>query len=116
MARSGLGDGTAGKSVQPTMVIDPLTINSAAKQAVKQTQSKTSYMQQQESGSTSVKTMKTPSKTGSVADAKEAMLPRQEKDDVAGAVNGVSANIEGYRRISKRRYVARGSSPLLLGR
>lgn len=115
MARSGLGDGTAGQSTQPTMIIDPLSINTAAKQSA-QTQTKTviSNMQQQETGSTSAKTMKTSSKTGSVEDAKDAMLPRQEKDDVAGAVNGISANIDGYRRINKRRYVARGSSPTLL--
>jgi len=111
MVRSGLGDGTAGKSTQPIMVLDPMAIKTPAKQAAQQA---TSNMQQQASGSSSVKTMKTSNKTGSVADAKDAMLPRQEKDDVAGAVNGVGANIDGYRRISKRRYVARGSSPSLL--
>ena len=111
MARSGLGDGTAGKSTAPVMVLDPMAIKSPAKQAAQKT---TSNMQAQASGSSSAKTMKTSSGSGSVASAKDAMLPRQEEDDVAGAVNGVSANIDGYRRINKRRYVARGSSPSLL--
>jgi hypothetical protein len=112
MARSGLGDGTAGKSTTPVMVLDPMAIKTPAKQAAQKT---TSNMQAQASGSSSAKTMTTSkgSGSGSVADAKDAMLPRQEKDDVAGAVNGVSANIDGYKRINKRRYVARGSSPTL---
>lgn len=110
MARSGLGDGTAGKSTTPVMVLDPMAIKTPAKQAAQKT---TSNMQAQASGSSSAKTMTTSKGSGSVADAKDAMLPRQEKDDVAGAVNGVSANIDGYRRINKRRYVARGSTPTL---
>lgn len=112
MARSGLGDGTAGKSTTPVMVQDPMAIKSPAAQAA---QKVTSNMQQQAQGSSSAKTMTTAKGGGgTVSEAKSSMLPRQEKDDLAGTVNGVSANIDGYKRINKRRYAARGSSPTLL--
>lgn len=112
MARSGLGDGTAGKSTTPVMISDPMAIKSPAAQAA---QKVTSNMQQQAQGSSSAKTMRTAKGGGgSVDEAKSAMLPRQEKDDMAGTVNGVSANIDGYRRINKRRYMARGARPSLL--
>jgi len=112
MARSGLGDGTAGKSTTPVMIQDPMAIKSPAAQAA---QKVTSNMQQQAQGSSSAKTMTTAKGGGgTVGEAKSAMLPRQEKDAMAGTVNGVSANIDGYRRINKRRYTARGAKPSLL--
>ena len=112
MAESGLGDGTGGKPAK-VQVIDPMSIKSPAKAAAQKT---TSYMQAQASGSSGAKTLSS-SKSDSavVSDAKDAMLPRQEEEAVAGVVNGVGAFIDGYKRINKRRYTARGARPSLLG-
>ena len=113
MAESGLGDGTAGKPVK-VQVLDPMAIKSPAKAAAEQTKA-TSYMQSQASGSSGAKSLTSSGDSGAVSDAKNSMLPRQEEDAVAGVVIGVSAYIDGYKRINKRRYTARGSRPSLLG-
>ncbi|MAE55386.1 MAG: hypothetical protein CMK23_05285 [Porticoccaceae bacterium] len=111
MAESGLGDGTGGKPAK-VQVIDPMSIKSPAKAAAQKT---TSYMQAQASGSSGAKTLSNKGDSEAVSSAKDAMLPRQEEEAVAGVVNGVGAFIDGYKRINKRRYTARGSRPSLLG-
>lgn len=115
MARSGLGDGTAGKATQ-IQIKDPMAIQTPAAKA---TQKAVQGMQQQQvQRASSAKSMKMSSGGGGTVDnAKAAMLPRQEQGDVAGAVNGVGAFIDGYLRINKRRYQAqRSKSPMMIGR
>lgn len=104
MAYSGLGDGTGGKASNKTATPLTLKIESPAKAAANKAKPNTNNMASQSQGSSAAKSLKM--QKGSVEDSKESMLPRQEEGDVAGAVNGVGAFIDGYLRINKRKYTS----------
>ena len=105
MAYAGLGDGTGGAKGAGAKTATPLTlkIETPAKAAATKANA-SNNMPAQSQGSSAAKSLKI--ERGSVEKSKDAMLPRQEEGDVAGAVNGVGAFIDGYLRINKRKYTS----------